>query len=264
MKIQTSVVVLAMLAFAGCSGMVAPTNEGAGPGSTTKDAKVTTDGTGTGGETTGGETSGGETTGGETTGGETTGGETGAESVGTITDATTTLTDFNGKSTYYYFTGSGFNSLTITTAEASQDLFKKIKSYSECKTPADTTSADSKSITISFNKAFVADETHLVDDNGFPKANSNEIKDPAENKGVSGSLYDSKNPSAGITVKTGTVNFTTRPAAAAGDYKVNVDLTFSDGKTYKATLEGKVTPDNSAVTYQPCDPTTDVREVVYE
>jgi hypothetical protein len=266
MKIQTSVIVLAMLSLTACSGMVAPTNEGTGPGGTPKDAKASTDGTETGGETTGGETTGGETTGGETTGGETEGGETGGEPVGTITEVTTDLTEFTGKSTYYQFTGSGFNQLLISTADASQNLFKKIKSYSDCKTPetTSTTAVDTKQVTISFNKAFVADATHLVDDNGFPKGDTNEIKDPAEMKGVTGSLYDSKNPTAGITVKTGTVNFTKRPTAAGGDYKVNVDLTFSDGKKYKATLEGKVTVDNSAVTYEPCTPSTDYREAIYE
>lgn len=227
--------------FAGCTGAVAPTNEGGGAG--TSAVKDTTSGGTTDGATTGGTTDGAAA---DDDGADDDGADDGAEggvtALGTITAETTDIASFVGKSTYMLnIAASGMNMLTIADSVVPDTYFKKIVDYGPCeKLPeTTTTAAATKSITLRFSKTYVPDTEHKVDDNGFPKEDNNTIADPAvATAGVTGSYSDSTNTTAGITVKTGTINFATKPAAAKDPYTVTVDLVLSNGKKYKATLEG--------------------------
>lgn len=253
MAIEKLIFLFSVGLIASCTGAVAPTNEGGG--SATTATKNTTSGTTDSAATDSSSTGTGTTADddGDDDSGTTT---TGVTALGTITAETTDIASFVGKSTYIYnIAASGMNMLTIADSVIGDTYFKKIIDYGDCeKKPAATTTTATKSITLTFMKSFTADAAHKVDANGFPKENSNTIADPeVSTAGVKGTYTDSTKPTAGITVKTGTINFSTRPAAAKDTYEVTVDLVLSDGKKYKATLEGVAdAPPTSTATAPTC------------
>lgn len=266
----------------GCTGAVAPQTEGSGVSGSSENQQISnqdpeaekSEGDATGNPDQAGNEEGGDglETGDGSSESDYSGSNGGGESVGTIEGEETDFDNFSGVSTYMLYMESA-NILTLgvyNTSMTEDDLTREIDTVEcvKCEGDNDPDCSSETALMLTFNFSgnnpmSIAD--FKVNSDGFPDVDEFNVTemptDPMaadymdkmkeyNKQGLT--LYQSID-SASMMGHTGTLKFTEKPANVDDPFNADVDITYGNGKKYKATLSGNVYTPADPPDYPKCD-----------